>query len=327
MDQSKSINKPKVSVIIPVYNTEAYVEEAVRSIMNQTLRDIEIIIINDGSTDHSLSVIKKLAFEDNRIQYFSQVNKGQSVARNRGIGKAVGEYIYFMDSDDFLEEDALLHCYIKAEKDKLDFVLFNAAILNKDNNFTISFDYKQPVLNEEQVYSGKSMLSTMLIQKSYRCSPCIHLIRLKLIELCHLRFYPGIIHEDELFSALLYMQAQRGGYINTTFFKRRLRAGSVMTKQYAMKNVDSYLVVTEQLLLFAQGKDIQSKQLINKLIAYILDPNIYRANILTFKERFRIFGRCFYKRYLKFISFKTMIVLLFPCTIKLKGIILKKIDL
>lgn len=324
MDQSKPVNRPKVSVIIPVYNTEAYVEEAVRSIMNQTLKDIEIIFIDDGSTDDSLTIIKKLALDDDRIHYFSQSNQGQSVARNIGIDKATGEYIYFMDSDDFLEEEALLHCYVKAEKDQLDFVLFNVSILNRENDFNLSIDYKQPVLSENSIYSGESMLSTMLTQKSYRCSPCIHFISSELIELCHLRFYPGIIHEDELFSALLYMQAQRTGYINTAFFKRRLRADSVMTTRYTIKNVDCYLVVTEQLLLFVRGKDPQSKRLIKRVVSYILDPNIYRANILTFRERFNIFIRCFCKGYFKFISFKTIIVLLFPYMIKLKGKILKR---
>jgi glycosyltransferase involved in cell wall biosynthesis len=310
--------------VIPVYNTADYLEEALRSVMNQTLKDIEIIIIDDGSTDDSLSIIKKLLLEDNRIQCFSQSNQGQSVARNIGIDKARGKYIYFMDSDDFLEEEALQHCYIKAEKNKLDFVVFNAAILNKDNSFTISFDYKKPILNEEYIYSGKSLLFKMLTQKTYQCSPCIHFISFKFIESFHLRFYPGIIHEDELFSALFYMQAQRVGYMNATFFKRRLRPDSVMTKQYTIRNVDCYLVVTEQLVLFARDKDIHSKQLINKLIAYILDPNIYRANTFTLGERFSIFVRCLCKGYFRFISFKTMIVLLFPGIIKLKGKILKR---
>ena len=95
-----------VSIIIPVYNTEEFVEEAVRSIMNQTLQDIEIIIINDGSTDNSLSIIRKLANEDDRIQIYSRENKGLSATRNQGIYIAKGKYQKFMDSDDYLEPDA-----------------------------------------------------------------------------------------------------------------------------------------------------------------------------------------------------------------------------
>lgn len=79
------MTNPKTSIIIPVYNTEEFVEEAVRSIMNQTLQDIEIIIINDGSTDNSLSIIQQLANEDDRVQVYSRGNQGLSATRNQGI--------------------------------------------------------------------------------------------------------------------------------------------------------------------------------------------------------------------------------------------------
>ena len=110
----------KVSVVIPVYNTEKYVREAVESIMNQTLRKLEIIIINDGSTDNSLQVAEELAAADSRIQVYSQTNRGLSMARNAGITHAHGRYIYFMDSDDLLEKDAMELCYSKCEEKELD---------------------------------------------------------------------------------------------------------------------------------------------------------------------------------------------------------------
>lgn len=323
MDQDKQISKPRISVIIPVYNTEEYVEEAVRSIMNQTFRDLEIIIIDDGSTDNSLTVIKKLAVEDNRIACYPQTNQGQSVARNVGIEKARGEYIYFMDSDDMLEEEAFASCVEMVAREKLDFVLFNAEIFNEHDYFDIRFDYKKPQLDEHVVYSGKSMISEMLTQQTYRCSPCIHFISLKTINSLSLRFYPGIIHEDELFTALLYLQASRVGYINNAFFKRRFRQDSVMTRKYSMKNVNSYLVVVEQLKNFSNVDERKTTYLVDMLIAYILDPNIYKANTLSFKDRIFIFKRCFVKGYLKYLSFKTVVVLLFPLTIQIKGLLKK----
>lgn len=319
MEQDKQISKPRVSVIIPVYNTEAYVEEAVRSIMNQTLRDIEIIIIDDGSTDNSLSVIKKLALEDNRIAYHSQANQGQSVARNVGIEKARGEYIYFMDSDDVLEEEAFASCVEMVVREKLDFVLFNAEILNEHNNYDVPIDYNKPRLDEHVVYSGKSMISEMLTQKTYRCSPCIHFISLKIINSLSLRFYPGIIHEDELFTALLYIQSQRAAYIPKAFFKRRFRAGSVMTSTYSLRNVECYLVVGEQLLKFAKKEDLDTRKLIYRILSYILDPNLYRVNSFSFRDRSAILLKCIEKKMIRFISMKTCVVLLFPWTIRLKG--------
>ena len=118
------MNNPKVSVIIPVYNTEAYVEQTLRSIMGQTLRDIELIVINDGSTDGSLSALERIATGDDRIRLYTQPNKGLSQTRNAGIDRARGEFIYFMDSDDLLEPDALERCYERCQSDRLPLIFF-----------------------------------------------------------------------------------------------------------------------------------------------------------------------------------------------------------
>ena len=130
-----AMNHPKVSVIIPVYNTEKYVKESVESIMQQTLQDIEIIIINDGSTDNSLSVINLLAQQDRRIIVYSQSNQGLSIARNTGLERVKGEFIYFMDSDDLLTNDALKTCYQECIAEQLDFVF----LMLKVSMMTIDF--------------------------------------------------------------------------------------------------------------------------------------------------------------------------------------------
>lgn len=95
----------KLSVIIPVYNSENYIEKCVKSVQNQSISDLEILLINDGSTDSSLSICRKLALEDSRIRVFNQINLGQSRARNVGLENAVGKYITFVDSDDWVDAD------------------------------------------------------------------------------------------------------------------------------------------------------------------------------------------------------------------------------
>ena len=115
-----------VSVIIPVYNVEKYLEEALESVINQTLKDIEIIIINDGSTDRSLEIAKGYALKDKRIKIIDQKNQGLSVARNRGIENAKGKYIYFMDSDDYIALETLEVCYKKCEEYELEMIYFVA---------------------------------------------------------------------------------------------------------------------------------------------------------------------------------------------------------
>ena len=157
------MDKNLVSVIIPVYNTEEFVEEAVRSIMNQTLQEIEIIVINDGSTDGSLSIIERLAKEDKRIRTYTQQNQGLSATRNKGNEYAQGKYIYFMDSDDYLEPETLETCYIKCEQQALDFVLFDADILNKEKHKSLHLNYqRKDCTNPELVYQGPHILKLLM---------------------------------------------------------------------------------------------------------------------------------------------------------------------
>ena len=105
----------KVSIILPIYNVDQYLEETFDSLIHQTLHEIEIIAVNDGSTDQSEAIIKKYMQKDSRISYYYQNNQGQSVARNLALQHATGKYIYMMDSDDILEDPGITseHNYLK----------------------------------------------------------------------------------------------------------------------------------------------------------------------------------------------------------------------
>lgn len=98
-----SNDKPKVSIVVPVYNCESYIEKCIQSLLNQTYRNLEIILINDGSTDQSLAIINRFVEKDDRIICVCQENQGVAIARNNGISKAIGKYILFVDGDDYLE--------------------------------------------------------------------------------------------------------------------------------------------------------------------------------------------------------------------------------
>ena len=117
---------PKVSVIIPVYNASEFLEECLDSILHQTLKEIEVICVDDGSSDNSLEILQKYKDQDPRIIIISQRNQGAGAARNKGMSMATGKYLSFLDSDDFFEKDMLKLAYDKAEEDKADFVVFNS---------------------------------------------------------------------------------------------------------------------------------------------------------------------------------------------------------
>lgn len=113
---------PKISVIVPIYNAELYLEECIHSVLNQTLRDIELLLIDDGSTDGSFRICEEYSKKDNRVQVFRNKNVGQGLERNFGVKKAAGEYIAFLDSDDQYKEDALERLYQKAMETNADMV-------------------------------------------------------------------------------------------------------------------------------------------------------------------------------------------------------------
>lgn len=124
---------PKVSIIVPVYNTSKFLGECLDSLLTQTYQNIEVICIDDGSTDNSLSILRFYAERDNRVSYFCQQNQGLSSARNKGIQLASGQYICFLDSDDYFRKDAIQECVNKFLKyNDLDVVLFNMAMFFPD---------------------------------------------------------------------------------------------------------------------------------------------------------------------------------------------------
>lgn len=126
-------SNPKVSIIIPVYNTEKYLSRCLNSLVKQTLHDIEIICINDGSEDNSLSILENYASSDERIVLIDQKNQGQSVARNRGIEIARGKYIGFVDSDDWVDDNYFEKLYCAAENNNCDIAVAGIIRLSKFN--------------------------------------------------------------------------------------------------------------------------------------------------------------------------------------------------
>ena len=128
--------KIKVSVIVPVYNVEKFIDKCLNSIVNQTLKEIEIIVVNDGSPDNSQKIIDKYVKKyPEKVQSFIKENGGQGSARNLGIEKAKGEYISFVDSDDWLDLDALEKMYSLAKKDNSDIVICD--MVDHYANYTI----------------------------------------------------------------------------------------------------------------------------------------------------------------------------------------------
>ena len=144
MSEKRGQEKTVISVIIPMYNSAAVIERCLTSVMRQSFRDIEIIVIDDGSTDHGADVVLELASKDDRIRYIRQENGGVSRARNRGLDEANGEWICFIDSDDAIEEDYLSSMYDCIQETACDIVMCGYRVIME--NYTGDI-----VLSEEQM--------------------------------------------------------------------------------------------------------------------------------------------------------------------------------
>ena len=227
------IGIPRVSVIIPVYNVEKYLRECLDSIVNQTLREIEIICVDDGSTDGSPEILREYGEKDCRITIISQENRGISSARNHGADIASGEYFYFMDGDDILERDALSRLYQLSEEKSLDVLYFDGeSFFETEELKEIKKNYITYYARKgdySRVMTGPQMLHEMIAMDEYRSSLCLQFISSVHYRQENLRFEEGIIGEDNIFTFQCIMPAHRVYHIKEAFFHRRVRGNSVMT--------------------------------------------------------------------------------------------------
>lgn len=160
-----------ISIIVPVYNTSKYLEKCLYSLMNQTIKNIEIIVVNDGSTDNSLEIINKIAKEDERIKVYNKKNGGLSSARNYGIEKSTGKYIGFVDSDDYVREDMYEILKKNLEDNSADMSICRWYLVENEIKRECNFKTENIVLNSEDainVLLSHSSFDNFVVTKLYK---------------------------------------------------------------------------------------------------------------------------------------------------------------
>lgn len=273
----------KVSVVIPVYNVENYLRDCLDSIVNQTLEDIEIICIDDGSPDNSIDILNEYAAKDPRMTVVRQENGGHAVATNRGMDMATGKYLFLMDSDDILELNALEDSYKKAEEKDVDFVLFKA----------INYDHPNDRYYETEVYSmdkiakrvGENVFShedigDLMFQASV--TPWSKLYNRKFIMDNNIRFPEGLIFEDNVFFYKALFSAKRIYFLKEFLFIRRWYATSSTTAG-DLRFLNSIDVINLMIKVFKEFNQYEryKKHLLNRKVSL----GIMRYNKI--KEQFK----------------------------------------
>ena len=229
----------KVSIIVPVYNVEQYLRECLKSLINQTEKDIEIILVDDGSTDKSGDICDEYAKRDRRISVIHQKNQGQSAARNKGLEISCGEYVMFVDSDDYIVADACKTLYLVAISHNADIV--SADILNEKDKIK-NPDFRK-INNENTLVSTCEFLREKIETMTYDIVPWLYFVKREFINKSKLRFLEGYFYEDQLWTLQLLSSHANIVKIRYPFYYYRInRAGSTTNYMYLKKGKDAAII-------------------------------------------------------------------------------------
>lgn len=269
----------KTSVIIPVYNTSLYLEECINSVFNQTQKEVEVIVIDDGSTDDSWDVLCHLQKKHPELIVITQENRGQGYARNVGIERARGEYIYFLDSDDYILEDTLESCYECASKNNLNITLFDAFMFEDSvEKFPIkpnNCDRRDIIRERDEVFTGIYFLEKYY-QKSYIPMDCLVYCSASFIKKNEIKFLSGVYFEDNEFYCKIMLLAERVMYIPKMFYQYRCRKNSTTGSKFDLRKARDHIEVLCAITGLKSLKGGKGWHVVKKICLSLL---LYVANV------------------------------------------------
>lgn len=238
-----------ISVIVPIYNVEMYLPRCVYSIINQTYSNIEILLVDDGSTDSCYEIIKQFEKEDLRIRIFHQKNGGLSAARNTGIDNAKGKYLAFVDSDDYIHPRMLEILYCNLKKNEADISICDFYWIHDGENTT---EYLE---NTTSVYEGIEVLHRLIGDDVVSVVAWNKLYRASIFKT--VRYPRGKLHEDEYVLHEVYSQCFRTVYTDAKLYYYIKREGSISDKRSARNIIDGHEAFCRRLVwssLYADKK-------------------------------------------------------------------------
>lgn len=274
----------KLSIVIPVYNVEQYVAKCLDSCVNQDLPldEYEIIVVNDGTPDNSVQIVEEYMQEYSNIRIVNRENGGLSAARNTGLKEAKGEYVWFVDSDDWIEPNVLKSLIDRACKDKLDVLCFNLQLTFPDGR-----KQKYFVSHEEggRIYNGKDFVCSV----SMPPAAWVAFYRREFLSCHSLSFYDGILHEDQEFTPRAYYLAERISFINDIVYNYNQREGGIMKSKQNVRRCKDLLTVADSLYRFAienVARDSEAYNEFQKKISFAFCQSLayYDKGTMNIKE-------------------------------------------
>ena len=268
----------KISLIVPIYNSQNYLEKCIKSLISQTLKDIQIILINDGSTDNSEKIIK--SFDDERIVYISKNNEGIGKTRNLGIDKATGEFLAFVDSDDYLNEHFCEYMYQKAVNDDCDLVVCD---FFEDRNTFVGIKFKD--------FKDTNLRETPELINYINLGPCNKLYKKSLFDDKSNRFEENLKYEDAPFVVKMLVSANRIGKVNDYLTYYVIHSNSETTIRD--KRMYDILEITDIIVNDLKKVDYPNDSLVSLAVMILTDYTIQQRYISDVKYRHDFINKAF----------------------------------
>ncbi len=254
----------ELSIVIPVYQVEKYISECIYSILQIQNILYEIIIIDDGTIDRSIEIAKSVLNGRTNVKFLSQTNRGLSAARNTGLKAATGKYIWFVDSDDYIDSSGIEKVF--SENTNVDIIINDFTKVNKQSIQTYT-----SLLSKNKIYSGIECIEQYYLRQIYTVV-WRNLYRREFLLKNELTFFEGILYEDVEWSPRVITKAKSVKYSNTNIYYYRTRCNSIVNSNFTPKHYNSIITVEDSLSSFIKTENLTTNQrkVIQDSISYFL---------------------------------------------------------
>lgn len=266
----------ELSIIVPIYNVEDYLEECLKSLYNIKNIKLEIILVNDGSKDNSFKIMEKFKeIYPEKTVLINKENGGLSSARNVGMKAAVGEYISFIDSDDFIDVDEFEKFFKEGQKDKLDVMVGNMRYYTPEKTGDSLF--RSDIIKNSGIVNGIDFFWNLFQKpKCFREEVVDDIYKREFLVKNNIWFNENIVHEDSEFTPLVYLKAEKVKYIDRAFYFYRQRTGSIMNK-VSEKSIVSLESICEKFFIECKNLDSKKgKEVLSSLILSFYSVVVYK---------------------------------------------------
>lgn len=270
-----------ISVIIPAYNAEKFIEKTIKSVIAQTYSNFEVIIVDDGSTDNTKQICKKLSEQDERIKLFEKKNGGVSKARNYGIEKANGEYIMFLDADDTYESTMLEKMYTKMTEENVDIVRANYYIKTVDKNISNKDRFQERKYQKEEI---KKDLIPLMLEEKIRCYVWLLMIKKHFVVEFNHELH---IFEDANFYLNMFSIVDSVYMLNEPLYCYNKQNESSLTKKNISKNIDNMLLANQIMKTTLKKHHIKTDENVKRLDTRILIDIVNYIYVIQYQENFK----------------------------------------